>query len=93
MVNEIKFCPTCGQGTLDSEKIEESSSDGYIQTFYYSCDHKQVKINVSVTTRVKAELKKIVSRSGNNRHSADVHRCIIHLPICPLFFIMEEISF
>ena len=27
------------------------------------------------------------------RHSADVHRCIIHLPICPLFFIIEEISF
>ncbi|KKG13063.1 hypothetical protein [Methanosarcina sp. 2.H.A.1B.4] len=65
MVDEIKFCPTCGEGTLDLEEIEESSSSECTKTFYYSCGHRQVKINISTTTLVKARLKKTVSRSGN----------------------------
>ncbi|WP_048173298.1 hypothetical protein [Methanosarcina siciliae] len=65
MVDEIVFCPICGQGTLDSEEIEESSSNEYVETFYYSCGYKLVKIKISATTKVKAEPKKMVSRSGN----------------------------
>lgn len=65
MTYEIKFCPTCGQGTLDSEEIEKSSNSGCIRNFYYSCGHKHVKVNISTTIVVKAGLKKTVSRSGN----------------------------
>ena len=65
MVDEIKYCPTCGQGTLDSEEIEKSSIDECIQTFNYSCGHKHTKISISTTILVKAGLTKIVSRSGN----------------------------
>jgi hypothetical protein len=64
MIDEIKFCPTCYQGTLDSEETEESSNSESIKSFYYSCGHKHVKINISTTIGVKTELTKMVSRSG-----------------------------
>ncbi len=63
--DKISFCPICGQGTLDSEEIEESSSDEYTKTCYYSCGHKLTKLYVSATVLVKAGLQKIVSRRGN----------------------------
>jgi hypothetical protein len=65
MVDEIEFCPICGQGTLDLEEIEESSSDGYTKTCYYSCGHKLPKLYVSATVLMKAGLQKMVSRRGN----------------------------
>ncbi|WP_155398531.1 hypothetical protein [Methanosarcina mazei] len=63
--DKISFCPTCGEGTLDLEEIEESSSDECIKTCYYSCGHKHTKMSISTTILVKAELRKMVSRRGN----------------------------
>ncbi len=65
MVDEIEPCPICGQGTLDSEEIEETSSDEYTKTCYYSCGHKLPKLCVSATVLMKAGLQKMVSRRGN----------------------------
>lgn len=65
MADETTFCPRCGQGTLDSEVIKDSSSDERIETRYYSCGHKQEHIEISAEVGVKAELKKIVLRGGD----------------------------
>lgn len=73
MEDKISFCPTCGEGTLDLEEIEESSSDECIKTCYYSCGHKHTKISISKTTLSKAGLTKIVSRSGDKK-SAGKHQ-------------------
>lgn len=63
--DKITFCPICGQGTLDSEEIKETSSDEYTKTCYYSCGHKLPKLYVSATVLMKAGLQKMVSRRGN----------------------------
>ncbi|MDD4532039.1 MAG: hypothetical protein PHW22_01195 [Bacilli bacterium] len=73
MEDKISFCPTCGEGTLGLEEIEESSSDECIKTCYYSCGHKHTKISISTTILVKAGLTKTVSRTGDKK-SAGKHQ-------------------
>jgi len=65
MNSDPGICPSCGEGKLSSEIIEDNPNGEHIETSFFSCGHKQVKLEVAAVVRIRDISMTTKVKSGN----------------------------